>query len=61
MPAYRCRDPRCAARVAIDWDRRTKTVTVALSRERSGFPTHGSCELAKSIDEIDRNKLQEVR
>ena len=59
MPAYRC--PRCGLTAEIDLTKRLKSVRVPYDRERPGFPRHGDCELAKSIDEIDRTKLVEVR
>ena len=59
MPAYRC--PRCGLTAEIDLTKRLKSVQVPYDRERPGFPRHGDCELAKSLDRMDLKKLVEVR
>jgi tRNA(Ile2) C34 agmatinyltransferase TiaS len=59
LAAYRC--PKCGLTAEIDLAKRVKRVVVPYDRERPGFPRHGDCELAKSLDQMDLKKLEEVR
>ncbi len=52
---YKC--PVCF--VVADIDKENKKVTVFLTSETRGFPTH-ACELAKAVDKIDESKLEKV-
>lgn len=58
MATYRC--PQCRIVADINLTKRVKSIHVPYDRERPGFPRHGDCELARSLDEIDLGKLEKV-